>query len=191
MPDMARKGLIAVAVFVVLAVLAAVAVGFTPYGNGVKQHLRSAGYLAYTPETAKVLAMERCIQCHDLDKTLRYCSRCGPPLIVVVHNMKAYEATWRQQYPNTPITPITDADAVAITQVWNALIGNWENTWAPKDMEKMLQGDKALVDLLRTPKEKRPIEMALRGADAAGTYREGEGLTKPGEMPSAPTGPGR
>lgn len=188
---MPRKALIATAALAALLVIAVAAVAFTPMGNGIKQHLRSAGYIAYTPETAKVLAMERCIQCHDLDKTLKYCSRCGPPLIVVVHNMKAYEATWRQQYPNTPIIPITDADAVAITQVWNALVGNWENTWAPQDMEKMLQGDKALLELLRTPKEKRPIETALRGADAAGTYREGEGLTKPGEMPSAPASPGR
>ncbi|MDH4101040.1 MAG: hypothetical protein OEV28_10780 [Nitrospirota bacterium] len=188
---MAKKALVATVVFVSLAGILAAALALTPYGNGVKQRLRSAGYIAHTPESAKTLAMERCIQCHDLDKTLRYCSRCGPPLIVVVHNMKSYEAIWRQQYPNTPITPITDADAVAITQVWNALVGNWENTWAPADMEKMLAGDKALLGLLRTPKEKRPIETALRGTEAAGTYREGEGSTKPGEMPSAHGGSGK
>ena len=182
---MVKKGLIALALIVVLAGIVAAVVGFTSYGDGIKQRLRSAGYLAYTPDGAKLLAMKRCTQCHNLDKTLRYCSRCGPPLIVVVHNMKAYEAIWQKNYPNTPITPITAADAVAITQVWNALVGNWENTWRPKDMEKMLAGDKPLLKLLRTPRDKRPIESALRGTEAAGTYREapGEGTMKPGEMP--------
>lgn len=179
-----KKGLLAVAFVLILCSAAAAVLGLTPYGGRLASSLRSAGYVAYTPEAAKQLAMERCVQCHNLDKTIKYCSRCGPPLIVVVHNMKQYEASWRKQNPTAPFNPITDAESVAIVQVWNALVGDWENTWAVADMEKMLAGNAALLKLFRTPLKDRPIEMALRGTSAPGSYREGEGTVKPGEMPA-------
>jgi hypothetical protein len=66
---------------------------------------------------------------------------------------------------------LTDAEAVAITQVWNALVGNWEKYWRKQDLLKLLQDDRALIDLLNTPLEERKLEIALEGKKAAGAYR--------------------
>ena len=66
------------------------------------------------------------------------------------------------------IPDITDAEAVAITQVWNALLGNWEDSWRKKDMIKMLGNDEALINLLNTPSSDRKLEKALSGKKAPG-----------------------
>jgi uncharacterized cupin superfamily protein len=67
---------------------------------------------------------------------------------------------------------LSDSESVAIAQVWNALVGNWEHDFRQKDLIKMLQGDVALIKLVKTPKEERPIEAALKGKKAPGAYRE-------------------
>jgi hypothetical protein len=127
-------------------------------GKAIISEAKATGYIDYTPEEAIALAYERCSTCHTEQKMLRYCSRCGPPFIVVVHFMKKY-------------TEITNAEVVAIAQAWNALIGNWESDWPEKDLRKLLDKDKALIDLLATPAAQRPIEAALKGKHASGSYR--------------------
>ncbi len=67
---------------------------------------------------------------------------------------------------------LSDSELVAITQVWNALVGNWEADWREQDLVKMLQGDVAMIALAKTPLDKRPIEIALKGKKAPGAYRE-------------------
>ena len=69
------------------------------------------------------------------------------------------------------VKQLTDAEVVAIVQVWNAIIGNWDDDWRKKDIERMLDGDTALLALLATPVEDRPIESALRGNLAPGAYK--------------------
>lgn len=68
--------------------------------------------------------------------------------------------------------PISDAEAIAITQVWNGLVGNWEPDWGSKDVRKLLQGDQALIRLAETPLNERPIEMALKNKQAPGAIKE-------------------
>jgi hypothetical protein len=70
------------------------------------------------------------------------------------------------------VKPLTDAEAVAITQVWNGLIGNWESDWRVQDMTKLLGKDRALIELLNTPPEERSIEVALADKFAPGSYKE-------------------
>jgi hypothetical protein len=57
-------------------------------------------------------------------------------------------------------------------QVWNALVGNWEGEWRQQDIKRMLGGDLALIHLLETARDKRPIEVALRDKTAPGSYKE-------------------
>jgi hypothetical protein len=70
------------------------------------------------------------------------------------------------------VAPLTDAEVVAITQVWNGLIGNWEADWRLQDITKLLDNDEALIRLLNTPLEARMIEMALADKSAPGSYKE-------------------
>lgn len=128
------------------------------------------GYLAYSPDEAVTIAYRRCSTCHDAEKMLRYCTRCGPPFIVVVHSMKKYVELTNQN--NETFRPFSDAELVAIAQVWNALVGNWESGWGNKNLTKLLQGDTALIRLLETPVEQRPIETALKDRRAQGAYKE-------------------
>ncbi|MBQ62105.1 MAG: hypothetical protein CMQ19_08515 [Gammaproteobacteria bacterium] len=131
---------------------------------------KAQGYLDYTPDEAITLAYERCSTCHDVEKVLLYCSRCGPPFIVTIHFMKKYiDLT---NLDGDHVKPLTDAEAVAITQVWNGLIGNWESDWRVQDMTKLLGKDRALIELLNTPPEERSIEVALADKFAPGSYKE-------------------
>ena len=68
--------------------------------------------------------------------------------------------------------PFSDAEAVAITQAWNGLVGNWEPDWGSKDVNKLLQGDLALIRLANTPVNERPIEWALKTKQAPGAHKE-------------------
>ncbi|MBI5587058.1 MAG: hypothetical protein HY889_01675 [Deltaproteobacteria bacterium] len=135
------------------------------------EKLKADGYMAYTPAEAEALAYTKCGQCHNTDRIAKYCMRCGPPLIVVVHNMKSLIRLEREKGRHG-LESYTDAQAVAIAQVWNAQVGNWEDTWRAKDLAKLLEGDKALLKLLDTPVKQRPIEAALAGRTAPGAYKE-------------------
>ncbi len=101
---------------------------------------------------------------------LQYCSRCGPPFVVVAHAMKKYVEL--SNLNGTMVKPFSDAELAAIVQVWNALIGNWEGEWRQQDIKRMLGSDRALIRLLETSRDERPIEMALRNKTAPGSYKE-------------------
>lgn len=158
---------IALFVILLLGVLGVVA---GVYWSDAKAKLKSEGYIAYTAEEAQELAYTKCAQCHNTDKIARYCMRCGPPLIVVVHNMK--RLTELDMEAGKRLDNLTDAESVAIAQVWSALVGNWEHTFRKEDMEKLLEGDAALIKLANTPIKDRPIESALAGKAMPGVYKE-------------------
>lgn len=156
----------------ILAIAAAIAVLIipNPLGTKVLAEAKYQGYIPYTVEEAVTIAYSRCSACHSADKMLKYCARCGPPFIVVSHSMKKYVELTNQKGGN--FRPFSDAEAVAITQVWNGLVGNWEAGWGEKNIKKLLQGDTALIRLYETPLESRPIEMALKNKSAPGAHKE-------------------
>ena len=118
------------------------------------------------------LAYDRCGGCHEEEKITKYCARCGPPFIVVANFMKKYVEVTNSQ--GGSIRPFTSPELVAIIQVWNGLVGNWEKDWRKEDLERLLKHDPELLALLNTPAEKRPIEMALQDKSAPGSYKEYE-----------------
>ncbi|GMR18808.1 MAG: hypothetical protein BMS9Abin33_1251 [Gammaproteobacteria bacterium] len=141
-----------------------------PLGEQLLQQARIRGYLSYTPEAAVTLAYDRCTTCHGDEKIVKYCPRCGPPFIVTVGFMRKYVELSNIQ--GKKIRPFSDAELVAITQVWNGLVGNWESDWPRKDIRKLLRGDRALLDLFETPVEERTIEIVLQDKVAPGSYKE-------------------
>lgn len=160
---------IGIVFFVIFAAIGAVAIP-NPLGALILAEAKYRGYLAYTTDEAVTLAYQRCTTCHPAEKMLKYCSRCGPPFIVVSQSMKKYTELMIQKGGN--FKPFSDAEVVAITQVWNGLVGNWEPDWGSKDIKKLLQGDQALIRLAETPIDKRPIEMALKNKQAPGSHKE-------------------
>ena len=160
---------IVIGVLFLLTVTASGVMVYAPIEK-ISQKVKSEGYLPYTTDEAVSLAYERCGTCHDVDKVLLYCSRCGPPFIVTIHFMKKYIEL--ANLDGGRLEPLTDAEAVAISQVWNGLIGNWEGDWRVQDMRKLLGSDQALIDLLETPVADRPIELSLAGKAAPGSYKE-------------------
>lgn len=174
-----KKKLLLTGLFFIFFIGAAGAVVLTPNPLGEKAVMRAKamGFLAYTADEAVELAFERCSGCHVDEKILKYCSRCGPPFIVVTHFMRRYIEIANTQ--GEDIDQFTDAEIVAITQVWNGLIGNWESDWPEKDIKKLLEQDRALIKLLETPVEKRLIELAMKNKSVGGTYqRHGLGKEK-------------
>jgi len=161
-----------VAVLLLSAIAAAIGIVAipNPAGKLLLEEAKYRGYLAYTTDEAVTLAYTRCTTCHPAEKMLKYCSRCGPPFIVVSHSMKKYTELMNQKGGN--FKPFSDAEVIAITQVWNGLVGNWEPDWGSKDIHKLLQGDQALIRLAETPIEQRPIEMALKNKQAPGSHKE-------------------
>lgn len=164
-----HKWVIGLLFFVIIAAICAVAIP-NPLGARVLAEAKYRGYLPYTPDEAVTLAYSRCTACHNADKMLRYCSRCGPPFIVVAHSMKKYVELANQK--GGGFKPFSDAELIAITQVWNGLVGNWEPDWGMKSLDKLLQGDRALIRLAETPLEGRPIEKALKDKSAPGAHKE-------------------
>ena len=163
------KWVVGLFIFAIVAAIGAVAIP-NPLGAQILAEAKYRGYLSYTPDEAVTLAYSRCTTCHPAEKMLKYCSRCGPPFIVVAHSMKKYTELMILKGGN--FKPFSDAEAIAITQVWNGLVGNWEPDWGSKDIHKLLQGDQALIRLAETPIEKRPIEMALKNKQAPGSHKE-------------------
>ncbi len=131
---------------------------------------KANGFISYTPEEATDLAYGRCTTCHGVEKVLQYCSRCGPPFVVVAHSMKKFVEL--ANLKSEVVKPFSDAELIAITQVWNALVGNWEGDWRQQDIRKLLRNDRALIRLAETSLEERPIEMALKDKTAPGSYKE-------------------
>ena len=156
-------------IFVIAAAIGAVAIP-NPVGAQILAEAKYRGYIPYTPDEAVTLAYSRFTTCHPAEKMLKYCSRCGPPFVVVSQSMKKYTELMIQKGGN--FKPFSDAETVAITQVWNGLVGNWEPDWGAKDIKKLLQGDQALIRLAETPIEQRPIEMAMKNKQAPGSHKE-------------------
>jgi len=156
--------------FLAVSVVAGVLLVPNPLGRSVLAEAKSMGYLAYSPEEATELAYSRCTACHGAEKILQYCSRCGPPFVVVSHSMRKYIEL--SNLDSEKIKKFSDAELIAITQVWNALIGNWESDWRQKDIKRLLQNDYALIRFVETPLEDRPIETALMNKTAPGSYKE-------------------
>ena|SRR3989338_4855299 len=157
---------------IILVMVAAIGIAVipNPLGRQLLDEAKYRGYLDYSTDEAVTLAYTRCTTCHPAEKMLKYCSRCGPPFIVVSQSMKKYTELMNQKGGN--FKPFSDAEAIAITQAWNGLVGNWEPDWASKDIKKLLQGDQALIRLAETPIEKRPIELALKNKYAPGSHKE-------------------
>ncbi len=175
--------------FVVVPVLLAVAllVVFVPnpLGAEILGRIKAEGYIEYTPDEAMALAYDRCGGCHEVDKIVKYCPRCGPPFIIVSNFMKKYVEVSNSQ--GAGIRQFTDPELAAIIQVWNALVGNWEGEWRPEDLRKMLYNSDALIALLETPPEKRPIESALKHKAAPSSYKNyDKGGIQPGAVGSGP-----
>ena len=164
-----RLWLTAAPLFIAVAMISLVLVP-NPLGNRVLAAAKTRGYLAYTPEEATALAYERCTKCHGDERMLQYCSRCGPPFVVVAQAMKKYVEL--SNLNGETVEPFSDAELAAIVQVWNALVGNWEGEWRQQDIKRMLGSDLALIRLLETPRDERPIEVALRDKTAPGSYKE-------------------
>jgi hypothetical protein len=143
------------------------------YRYKIVSHLKSSGYLEYTPDEAVTLAYSKCGSCHSLDKVTKYCFRCGPPFIVVVHNMKTLIDKERGKPGKEGLPVITDAESVVIAQVWNALIGNWEEGWRKEDLKRLIKGDDSLIKLLDMPPFERKIEAALYKKSVPGAHKEG------------------
>lgn len=166
-----KKRLIVSALLVVLLLLLAGLLAVpNPLGGQILAEAKYRGYLAYTPEEAVTLAYTRCSGCHGIEKTLKFCATCGPPFIIVSHSMKKYVEVMNRN--GADFKQFSDPELVAITQVWNALVGNWEDDWRQQDLIHLLQGDAGLIRLVGTPLAERPIEMALQGKKAPGAYRE-------------------
>lgn len=142
----------------------------TPWRDALFDMARAHGLFSYTSDEALALAYRRCSGCHEIDKVTKYCARCGPPFIVVTHFMKKYIEIAQSQGGIIP--QLTDAELVAITQVWNGLVGNWEGDWRPQDLQKLLAENQPLLALLATPVDNRPIETALKNNNAPGSYKE-------------------
>lgn len=154
---------------VIVVAIGAVAIP-NPLGAQILAEAKYRGYLAYTTDEAVTLAYTRCTTCHAADKMLKYCARCGPPFIVVTHSMKKYTELMNKN--GGQFKPFSDAEAIAITQAWNGLVGNWEPDWGSKDVKKLLQGDLPLIRLAETPVEERPIEWSLKNKQAPGVHKE-------------------
>lgn len=155
---MKRTILVCAIVSMLLAAGVFAALGGT---GGIKER----GFIPYTPDEARELAYSRCSQCHKTDKISRYCMRCGPPLIVIVHNMNTLTRLENER-GHKAFKELSAAQSVAVAQFWNATVGNWEDTWREEDLIKLLEGDTALTELARTPVSSRPIEAALKGKSA-------------------------
>lgn len=165
-----NKRLLTIATFLLLLVICGI-LWFVPNPIGAKLSgwAKANGYLNYTPEEATKLAYSRCGGCHEVEKIIKYCARCGPPFIIVSNFMQKYIDVANTQGAN--IAPFTTAELMAIIQVWNGLVGNWEADWRKDDLKKLLAINPALLPLLETPPDQRPIENALRTKAAPGSYK--------------------
>jgi hypothetical protein len=143
--------------------IAAVGVVFipNPIGAALANEAKANGYMPYAPMEAYELAHRICTQCHSDERIKMYCPRCGPPFVAVVPHMQKFIENYKMTKPNLRYMTITEPQAVAIVQVWNALVGNWEKDFREQDMLKLIGHYDRLVALYKTPVEKRPIEWFL------------------------------
>lgn len=156
-------------VVIVLAVIGIISAGVlfvpNPVGQYVISEAKASGMIAYEPAEAYTLAKRICTQCHTDERIKKYCERCGPPFIALVPHMQSFIENYKVSKPELKVENITEVQAGAIVQVWNAIIGNWEKDFREQDMLKLIGPYEHLKKLYLTPIEKRPIEMALMGRE--------------------------
>ncbi len=154
-------------VVIVLAVLCIASAGVVyvpnPLGKYLISEAKANGFVAYQPTEAYDMARRICTQCHSDERIKKYCERCGPPFIAVVPHMQSFIENYKTVKPQLKVENITEVQAAAIVQVWNAIIGNWEGDFRKEDILKLIGPYEQLKKLYLTPVEKRPIEMALMG----------------------------
>ncbi len=158
-----------------LIILVITATTSNPVSNRIKEEAKAKGYMEYTPLEAKKLAEIRCSQCHQLERIAKYCRRCGPPFVVVMTHMERLMSQHQSRNPKKEILGLTKHQEVAVVQVWNALVGNWEADFRREDLVNMVgKHNGHLLALLDTPIEKRPIESGLMksGQRLKGVYEE-------------------
>ncbi len=136
-----------------------------PINKLVLSEAKANGYMEYSPAEAFDLARRICTQCHSDDRIKLYCPRCGPPFIAVVPHMQTFIDNFKQTKPNIHFDNITEHQAVAIVQVWNAVIGNWEKDFREQDMLTLIGHYDLLAKLYKTPVKERKIEWALSQRD--------------------------
>lgn len=136
-----------------------------PLSNYIISEAKANGYLEYTPVEAYKMARKICTQCHSDERIKLYCPRCGPPFIAVVPHMQTFINNYKVTKPDLEFINITEPQAVAIVQVWNALVGNWESDFREQDILKLIGNYDKLVALYKVPPTKRPIESALAERD--------------------------
>ena len=145
-----------------LAAGAALIITPNSFGDRIQEEARARGYREYSPDQAKKLAEARCTQCHQMDRIAKYCSRCGPPFIVVITHMDRLMKQHQEKNPGKKLLGLTKTQQLVVVQVWNALVGNWEKDFRKEDMVSMIgQGNDHLLALLDTPVDERKIENAL------------------------------
>jgi hypothetical protein len=152
-------------VFVAAFMVVAVAMP-NPARDRVLDIVKAKGYLDYTPIEAYKLARRICTQCHTDERIKMYCPRCGPPFVAVVPHMQIFIQNYKTSRPDLVLENISEVQAVAIVQVWNALVGNWEKDFRERDIERLIGRYPSLVALYKTPVDKRPIESALGTMDS-------------------------
>ncbi len=163
---MKKKLTIVVIVLVVICIISAgVLFVPNPAGQYLISEAKASGMVAYEPAEAYTMAKKICTQCHTDERIKKYCERCGPPFIAVVPHMQSFIENYKVSKPGLKVENITEVQAVAIVQVWNAIIGNWEKDFRQEDMLKLIGPYEHLKKLYLTPIEKRPIEMALMGRE--------------------------
>lgn len=161
-------------------------------GNYIISEAKAKGYIEYKPMEAHALANKICTQCHTLERIKKYCPRCGPPFVALVPHMQTFMENYKVTRPELKLVNITEHQAVAIVQVWNALIGNWEGDFREQDMLKLIGHYNHLAKLYKTPVEERKIEVALNRRDELKMGYESEmpelqkDLGKPENNPCAP-----
>lgn len=161
-----ESGKIFLVVTIILVVL--LAITFTvpnPVGKYIISEAKANGYIEYEPLEAHQLAKEICTQCHSLERIKLYCPRCGPPFVAVVPHMQTFIRNYQKVKPDLKYRNITQVQAVAIAQVWNAVVGNWETDFREQDIIKLIGNYDKLIELYMTPVEERKIEMALAQRD--------------------------
>lgn len=162
---MGRKNIKLTACAAAIAALLLVALTNNPVSAYVERTAKAGGYMEYSPGEAYDLAHEICTQCHGVDRIKLYCPRCGPPFIAVVPHMQTFIENFRKAKPNLSFRNITESQAAAIVQVWNALVGNWEGDFREQDILKLIGHYEKLVELYKTPVRERSVEWALSGRD--------------------------
>ncbi|MDH4182842.1 MAG: hypothetical protein OEV92_01355 [Nitrospinota bacterium] len=145
----------------ILIVAAGVAFIPNPLGRMVVNEAKANGYMQYSPMEAYDMARMICTQCHTDERIKMYCPRCGPPFVAVVPHMQTFIENYRKTKPDMHFINITEPQAVAIVQVWNALVGNWEKDFREQDILKLIGHYDRLKALYQTPVDQRPIEAFL------------------------------